>query len=366
MENTCARYIKMHGYSIKNFFDYIPLISVLGIFSGFGSHTTLIGAFIAAFIFAVFKKNSAFIFGAAPVFIVSLAFCNVYLGGRSNTLFALLFISSIIIITGSFFLNKIKIPIIKPVSSGFGAGSAIIALILSIPLILGKKTFCSLPLFFSTGHSFFSNVNENSIVISCLVLGVYYYLSKWKVKFIPGAFLSVLAGGIINYIYNLNLEGCNIGFSEYTPVISADFGHIVLLLFFGFIISVVMYGQMYYPKNSQKNENKKVFFLIGLSNIFSSMTGSIAGNANISKNASAKIQALILLVIIIFFDKIIGFIPVCAAATILLIKMYEYIKTSLFSQKPKTALSKTIFAICMVTTVFNVILGVIISSIINI
>ena len=164
------------------------------------------------------------------------------MGGKSETLFALLFVSSLLTILISL-LNvhkKTLLTIPKPVISGFMTGCFVSALMLSIPLMFGQKTFSSLPLMLNSKVSLFSNVNEISIVFSCLTFAIYYYFSKSKIKILPSAFLAVIFTGFINYFYGFNLENIYIGIKAFTPVATADFGHFIRLLFSGILLSLVI------------------------------------------------------------------------------------------------------------------------------
>ena len=360
--------------SLKEVLDYLPIILVLGIIAGFGSFTTLIGAFILSLVFLIFGKKYSFIFAPTVAFVLSAASINVSLGGKSETLFALLFVSSLLTILISL-LNvhkKTLLTIPKPVISGFMAGCFVSALMLSIPLMFGQKTFSSLPLMLNSKVSLFSNVNEISIVFSCLTFAIYYYFSKSKIKILPSAFLAVIFAGFINYFHGFNLENIYIGIKAFTPVATADFGHFIRLLFSGILLSLVIVVETLLNLKISKKMNgmtkspKKPLFLLGLANALASITGSVGGtlairNENGKKKLLTLIEAVVLFFFIMFFEKISSFIPICAIGSILFIKSYEIIKNYILAQKIKIFSSKIIFAICLFATFYNVIFGLMVS-----
>ena len=362
--------------SLKEILDYLPIVLVLGIITGFGPYTTLIGAFIISLIFILFGKKYSFLFGPTVVYSTVLASLNVSLGGKSETLFALLFVSAVITILISILKvnRKTVLTLPKPVITGFMTGCFISSLILSLPLIFGQKTFSSLSLLFGAKSSIFSGINEISLVLSLLVFAIYYYLKKFKIKFLPPAFAAVLIAGLVNYFYNFNLENVYIGIKTFSAVATADFGHFIRLLISGAILSAVVVIETLLNLKTSKKMNgeikspKKPLLLVGLSNLVASITGSVAGvlakRSENGKNKSLTLtEAVLLFIFVIFFGKISTFIPVCAIASILFIKSYEIVKNNIYAQKIKNPSSKILFLICLIASLYNIIFGVMISAV---
>ena len=360
--------------SLIEVLEYLPMIFVLGILTGFGPYTTIIGAFIMSFVFLIFGKKYSFVFAPTVVFALVLASLNVSLGGRAETLFALLFISSLVTILISILnINKktvLNIP--KAVISGFMTGCFICAFILSLPLIFGQTTFSTLGLMFNSKTSIFANVDEVSLTFACLTFAFYYYLNKLKVKFVSPAFFAVILAGLINYIYHFNLENIYIGIKTFTPVATADFGHFIRLLISAIILSLVMTTETLYNIKISKKMGGEIkspkipVFLMGLSNLFASLTGSIAGViAKKSENGKNRfltlMEAIVLFIFVVLFEKISVFVPVVSIAAILFVKSYEIIKNTLFAQRIKKTSSKAIFLICLVSSLFNLIFGFMVS-----
>lgn len=356
--------------SLKEVLDYLPIIFVLGIITGFGPYTTIVGGFIISFVFFVFGKKYSFIFAPTIVYATVLASLNVSLGGRSETLFALLFVSSLITILISILKihRKTVLTVPKPVIQGFMTGCFLSAFILSLPLIFGQKTFSTLGLMLSSKGHFFAQINEISLVFACLTFAIYYYLKKFKIKFISPAFMAVIIAGVINYFYNFNLENIYIGIKNFTPVATADFGHFIRLLISGLILSLIMTTETLLNLRASKKTNNEIkspkmpVFLVGLANLFASVTGSIAGVlAKKSENGKNRfltvVEAVVLLLFVIFFEKISTFIPIASISAILFITSYEAIKNAILAQRIKNVQSKIIFSICLICSLCNIILG---------
>ncbi len=354
---------------IKEVFEYIPVLFILGILTGFGSFTAIFGAFIMSFVFIIFKRDFSFIAGVSVLFAVALAFFNVSSGGRSETLFALLFVTSLITILFSFLNedNKLFSDIPKPVSSGFITGAFACAFVLVFPLICGVKTFGSTPLMFNSKHSIFVSINQNALICALCAAVIYHYLKKFKIKFLPPSFIAVLSGGVINYIYKFGLGCVNIGINSFSPVVTANFGHFMRLLFFGFILAALISSETFLNLKAAKKADytfKKTLLFTGISNMISSVTGSISGTiagARKNRKYTAVFEAAILFIFVLFFDKIGSFIPISAAASVFAIKMYETIKNRICAQKVKTFSSKIIYIFCAFAAFFNITAGFIFS-----
>ncbi len=356
--------------SLKEVLEYLPIIFVLGIITGFGPYTTIIGTFIIAFVFFIFGKKYTFIYAPTIVYAIVSASLNVSLGGRAETLFALLFVSSVLTIFISILKihRKTVLTIPKSVVNGFISGCFLSALVLSLPLMFGQKTFSTLDLMFSSKGSVFGQIDEISLVFAFLTFAIYYYLKKFKIKFVSPAFFAVIIAGLVNCLYRFNLDNIYIGIKNFTPVATADFGHFIRLLVSGLILSLVMTTEILLNLRASKKTNSEIkspkmpVFLVGLANLFASVTGSIAGVlAKRSENGKNKFltltEAVILFFFVVFFEKISVFIPICAIGAILFIKSYETVKNYVLMQRVKTFSSKIIYVICFFATLYNVILG---------
>ena len=356
----------------KDVLNYIPHLFILGLLAGFGSYTALTGAFIITLVFLFFGRKYSFIYGSTVVFVLSAASLNVSLGGRSETLFALLFISSLITILFSFLnvCKKTVLSIPKPVSNGFITGCFLSAFFLCIPLILGEKTFCSFHLMLNTKSGIFNSINENAFIIALLTVVIYNYLLKLKIKYLPSSFTACILAGIASFLYNFNLDCINLGYTGFTPVTSADFGHFVRLFASGILLSIVMTSETLLNLKAlkkTKNENKvpkKILFLTGISNLVSSITGSIAGvmtGGNKTTKTKTLVEAFVLFIFIIFFNEISPFITAASIASILAFDLWKAVKNKLLAQKNKTFCAKAIFLFCLLITLYNIILGIMFS-----
>lgn len=351
---------------LKGVSDYIPILLLLGILTGFGAHTTLFGALIITFCFLIFKKDASFLFGASIVYAVTVAGANVSLGGKSETLYAVLFLSSLITIALSFLniYKKTILTIPKAVSSGVISGCALGAAILSLPLILGHKTFTSTFLMFNSTGNFFSNINEFSLVIFAVILGSFYYFSK--IKSLPAYFLSWFTGIIVSIIYKMDLSSIKLGLENFKIPVNADFANIAHVLLFALLISIVCIAQIL--SSARKLKPKKILLLTGVSGAISSMAGAISGGVvpcKIKSRYLTLVEFILLLIFVIFYNKISSFIPMVSVASIAFIKCLGLIKHYIQSQKNKNIQSKIIFCICFLSSFYNIIFGVILAIILT-
>lgn len=364
--------------SLNGVLDYIPIICILGIIIGFGSYTTLLGALIISIVFLLGKVKTPFIYAIPITLAIAISGANVVLGGKFETLLSLIFISSIITILISLtnICKKTILTVPKSVSNGFITGAIAATIIIITPTIFALKPY-SATFLIDFSNMFQVNLNENAICCSFIVLVCYYYLSKLKYKFLPCAFLSTVAGCLINYFYNMNLPAINLGISQLKQVASADFNNIFHLILFGFLISLVLISQTLSSLKTLKIKGieKKVLFLQGISNLIGSFLGAISGSiapipskkikSNKKTYLTNIVEIIILLAFVLFFQKIGNFIPICCCSTILIIKAFEVIYQNFRSLKYKNLHSKTIFYVCFLTSIYNINLAIVLCIILT-
>lgn len=351
--------------------EYIWIIAALGVIIGFGTYTTLFGALILSFIFLVFYRNIPLFFSITIPAGISIAGFNVILGGRSSTLFAMLFVASFILIFTAFFKKELlKYFIVpKPVSHGFLTGCTLICLILCFPLFLGEKTFCSLGLMFNSLNTIFQNCDEFAIVITLLTFVAYDYLKNLNIKNLPSGFLSVIIAGIVNAIYGAPLDNAGNGFQNFKPVASGDFGHFFLTLFLALLLVCILYAQNRDCANLLKiKNNKRMLFLTGVTGVFGSISGFITGcgapqptKEALKLGGKSKLVTLaefiILLFITLFFATIAPVIPTCSLGVILFLKCLPILKKYPLMQRKKYLLVKIVYLVCLISCLFNIAFG---------
>ncbi|MDO5437910.1 MAG: hypothetical protein Q4F80_06920, partial [bacterium] len=111
---------------LKGVLECIPIILTLGILTGFGAYTTLFGALIISFVFLIFNLRLPFVYSITIPIAAAIGGMNVFLGGKSETLFSMLFISSIFMILFSLtgICKKTVLNVPRSVSAGFITGTA--------------------------------------------------------------------------------------------------------------------------------------------------------------------------------------------------------------------------------------------------
>lgn len=347
------------GNEIKKFDNYFPLILVLGIITGIGVHSILIGSFIVAFIFLISHFKASFISYLSVPFIFTTGALNIILKGRYETFLALSFLSGFFAIL-PIFIKKIKINPPKPIIKGFVAAIYTSILILCIPFILGQTDVISSIVAHNNSLSIFNNVNTDTILIFFTVFAAYYYLSKVKFLSNLSCILSVLAGCFVSYVYKLNTPVLGTAFENYNFPPNADFGNFFTLLILSMLIGYILYIHI----NYLKLKNNKIIFISGLSAIISPFFGGIGGGI-CSKSKIKFINLfyiILLLVLIVFYKQIFLFVPTSALASIAAVRCFYLIKSDFKNIKFKNLKYKINFALSFLTSVYNILLGIIISG----
>lgn len=362
--------------NLRGVLEYIPLIFALGFIVGFDSYTTLLGCLIVSLVFAFSKSNYPAICTVSIGYIALLGSANSYLDDRYSTLFALMFLSGIFMVIYSF-LAKYKpfeINFSKDAASGFYSGCNMAILVLCLPLCFGNKTFSSLGLIQYSPAGFFSNVKISAIIISLCAGVIYYKLSKNKRK-LPCAFISVILAGIINFIYKLDCACINLGSGFFKPFPAGDFGNTACLFCLSIIICLFLIAQTKSVRKFLKTENSlsEDYFWVGMGNSISSIFGSPGGG--ISPLTYKKDQnnlygvifsILIILILLLTFKYYSVHIPIAACCSILILKCLRVLKVEFALQKNKSSLLQFIFLLCFLTSLYNIIIGAILTAIITV
>ncbi len=351
---------KLFNNSLKEGFDIIPSLLTLGVITGYGAYTALFGALISSF-FNISLILKGGLFGLCPQIALIFGAANSYLGGKSETLFALAFVCGFIVVFLSF-MPKNCFRAEKSSSKGFLAGAFLSVAILCFPLVLNQKTYSSLNLMFSSLQDPLQNpllytADEFSIVISLLTAVIFYYIKKHIGKVFPASFLAVLGASAVSFIYKSNLISVNSGLENFKYPASADFGHLKILLPLSFVIAVVITS---FCASSSSDSFKKTSVLSGLSNMIAATGGLISGGIKPiggKKRNFIFTEFFTLLIFCLFFNKISIYIPLCACASILMFESAVYSYKSLTGQKNKNIKSKIIFTLCFLTTFYNIILS---------
>ncbi len=360
--------IRSRKENSKGVLDYFVISAFLGIITGYGAHTVFLGAFITSVLFLLFSFKKPYIYFLTPVLGCLIADMNSTLGGKSETLFALIFVSSIFILIFSFVNFKFKDN--KTSIKGFCLGSYISLIILSVPLIIGKKTFSTLSLLFM-GNGLFSDINEGAFVFALLTVGFYYYLNKIKSKVISPSFFAVILSSAVAVIYKTNLPSLKEGYENFQYIVNADFGNFHKLLFFGILLSAAfIYTNRVNLKLASDKSYKKNNIIQGISNMVCSMTGSIPSVIIPScdnKNKESYItifQILFFVILFTLYPQLTDKIPLSTVAAMFFVKGLEYIKTSFNSIIKKNRSQKAIFITCLLTSLYNITLGLILCLVI--
>lgn len=345
---------------IKNFDNFFPLILALGVVVGIGAHSILVGSFIVAFIFLISHFKTSFISYLSIPFIFTTGALNIILKGRYETFLALSFLSGFFAILPAF-IKKIKINPPKPIIKGFITAIYTSILILCIPFILGQTDVISSIVAHNSSLSIFNNVNIGTILIFFTVLAAYYYLSKIKFLSSISYILSIFIGCLVNYIYKLNTPVLGTAFENYNFPPNADFGNFFTLLILSILIGCVLYIHINYVKKIKKDN-----FLIAssLTAIIAPFFGGVGGGIY-SKSEIKFINLfyiILLLLFIIFYKQMFSFVPTSAIISACAIQCFYLVKSSFKNIKCKNLKYKINFALSFLTSVYNILLGIIISG----
>lgn len=325
----------------------LPLAIAFGIASGVSPEKGLITAIIAGFIISFLGGSKVQIGGPTGAFIV-IVFGIIQKYGIDGLIIATIMAGIFLVLMGFFKLGTLIKFIPLPIITGFTSGIALIIFTTQIKDLFGlqiekvpSEFLEKIPVFVEN----FFTLNLSTVLVSIISLAIIIGLPKINKK-IPGTFVALIVGTLIVYFFNLNVETINtkfgaisgsiptpiiphITFEEISGLISPAFT-IALLGAIESLLSAVVADGM----TGGRHRSNMELIAQGTANIVTPFfggipaTGAIARTVTNIKNGGKTpvagiIHSIVLLLIMLFFGKYAGMIPLCVLASILVVVAYN-------------------------------------------
>jgi SulP family sulfate permease len=325
----------------------LPLAIAFAIASGVSPEKGLITAVIAGFIISFLGGSRVQIGGPTGAFII-IVYGIIQKYGMDGLMIATIMAGIFLILMGFLKLGTLIKFIPLPIITGFTSGIALIIFTTQIKDLLGLQIDKVPADFIEKIPVLFGNLNllnPSTVLVSALSLFIIIYLPRFTRK-IPGTFVALIVGTLVVYFFNLNVETISTKFgtisSSFPPItfpqityekvsglISPAFT-IALLGAIESLLSAVVADGM----TGNRHRSNMELIAQGTANIITPLfggipaTGAIARTVTNIKNGgktpvAGLIHAVVLLLIMLFFGKYAGMIPLCVLGSILAVVAYN-------------------------------------------
>jgi len=325
----------------------LPLAIAFAIASGVSPEKGLITAVIAGFIISFLGGSRVQIGGPTGAFII-IVYGIIQKYGMDGLMIATIMAGIFLILMGFLKLGTLIKFIPLPIITGFTSGIALIIFTTQIKDLLGLQIDKVPADFIEKIPVLFGNLNllnPSTVLVSALSLFIIIYLPRFTRK-IPGTFVALIVGTLVVYFFNLNVETISTKFgtisSSFPPI---TFPHITYEKVSGLIspaFTIALLGAIesllsaVVADGMTGNRHRSNMELIaqGTANIITPLfggipaTGAIARTVTNIKNGgktpvAGLIHAVVLLLIMLFFGKYAGMIPLCVLGSILAVVAYN-------------------------------------------
>ncbi|MBK7256102.1 MAG: STAS domain-containing protein [Ignavibacteria bacterium] len=355
----------------------LPLGIAFGIASGVSPEKGLFTAVIAGFIISALGGSKVQIGGPTGAFIV-IVYGIVQKFGLDGLMLATIMAGIILIIMGMLKLGTLIKFIPLPLITGFTSGIGLIIFITQIKDLLGLK-ITSLPSeFVEKIPVYIENIgtaDAHTLIVSAITLLIIIFFPFLSKK-IPSPFIALIAGTLIAYFLNLNVETISskfgsipnsipapsfpeITYSKVYNLIGPAFTIAVLAAIESLLSAVIADGM-----TGGRHRSNMELVANGIANIASPIFGGIPATGAIARTVTnirnggqtpvaGIIHSLVLLLILLFFGQFAGMIPLCVLASILTVvayNMFEWreLKSQLKMPKSDVAVLVTTFFLTVI------------------
>jgi len=325
----------------------IPLAIALAIASGVSPEKGLITAIIGGFIVSLLGGSRVQIGGPTAAFVV-IIYGIIQKFGFEGLAVATIMAGVILVIMGLIGFGGVIKFIPYPVTVGFTSGIAVVIFVSQIRDFLGLSTG-ELPVQFKEKIIAYSyaldTVNYYALLIAAVSIVITITWRKISMR-IPGSIVALLAATAAAYFFNLPVETIGSRFGEISPQMptmslpAIDFmmireligpaTTIAILAGIEALLSAVVADGMIGGKHRSNME----LVAQGAANIMSPLfggipvTGAIARTATNIKNGGRTpiagiVHAIVLLLVLLFLGKFVGYIPLACLAAILVVVAYN-------------------------------------------
>lgn len=325
----------------------LPLAIAFGIASGVAPQQGLITAIIAGFLISALGGSRVQIGGPTGAYIV-IVYNIIQNYGMDGLAIAAFIAGLILIVMGLMKFGTLIKFIPLPIITGFTSGIAIIIFITQLKDLLGLKIDSlptdfleKLPVYFAN----LSTLNSDVVFISVITLGIIMFFPKVTKK-IPSPFIALIAGTAIVHLFGFNVDTISSRFSDIPSTFPAPrLPEITYAKVYGVIgpaftiailsaIESLLSATVADGMTGGRHRSNMELVANGVANtivpIFGGIpaTGAIARTVTNIKNGGKTpvagiIHSIVLLLIMIFFGKYAGMIPMCVLAAILVVVAYN-------------------------------------------
>lgn len=325
----------------------LPLAIAFAIASGVSPEKGLITAVIAGFIISFLGGSKVQIGGPTGAFII-IVYGIIQKYGLDGLMIATIMAGIFLMLMGFLKLGTLIKFIPLPIITGFTSGIALIIFTTQIKDLFGLQIDKVPADFLEKIPALFGNLNllnPATIIVSAISLFIIIIFPRITKK-IPGTFVALIVGTLIVYFFNLNVETIstkfgvissslpslsfpNITYEKISGLISPAFT-IALLAAIESLLSAVVADGM----TGGRHRSNMELIAQGAANIIAPLfggipaTGAIARTVTNIKNGGKTpvagiIHSIVLLLIMLFFGKYAGMIPLCVLASILVVVAYN-------------------------------------------
>lgn len=325
----------------------LPLAIAFGIASGVSPANGLITAVIAGFLISALGGSRVQIGGPTGAFIV-IVYGIVQKYGFEGLMIATIMAGIILVLMGFMKLGTLIKFIPLPIITGFTSGIALIIFTTQIKDLLGLKII-ELPSEFLAKIPVYVNhittLNYDTLIVSAVSVFTIIVLGKF-IKKIPSTFIALILGTAIVHLFGLNVETISSRFGEISssfpapkiPVITFDIVYnlagpaftIAILGAIESLLSAVVADGM----TGGRHRSNMELIANGAANIITPVFGGIPATGAIARTVtnirngaktpvSGIIHSVVLLLIMLFFGKYAGMIPMAVLASILVVVAYN-------------------------------------------
>jgi SulP family sulfate permease len=325
----------------------LPLAIAFAIASGVSPEKGLITAVIAGFIISFLGGSRVQIGGPTGAFII-IVYGIIQKYGMDGLMIATIMAGIFLVLMGFLKLGTLIKFIPLPIITGFTSGIALIIFTTQIKDLFGLQIENIPADFIEKIPVLFGNLNllnPSTVLVSALSLFIIIIFPRITKK-IPGTFVALIVGTLVVYFFNLNVETIstkfgvisssfppltfpNITYEKVAGLISPAFT-IALLGAIESLLSAVVADGM----TGNRHRSNMELIAQGTANIITPLfggipaTGAIARTVTNIKNGgktpvAGLIHAVVLLLIMLFFGKYAGMIPLCVLGAILAVVAYN-------------------------------------------
>jgi len=332
----------------------LPLAIAFGIASGVAPEKGLYTAIVAGFLISALGGSRVQIGGPTGAFVV-IVYSIIQKYGIEGLAVATIAAGVLLIIMGILRLGAAVRFIPYPVVTGFTSGIAVVIFSTQIKDLLGLEIKNVPSEFVAKWIAYIKHANTIStetLLVSALSLFIVLYWPRISRK-LPSPFVALVVSTASVYVFGLNVETIGSRFGEIAAslpapvlpritierieILTMPIITIAILAAVESLLSAVVADGM----TGDKHDSNMELIALGMANIASPLfggipaTGAIARTATNVKNGGRTpiagiTHAVVLLLILLVFGKLVAFIPLAALSAILIVVAYHMSEFRMF------------------------------------